>query len=221
MFTPVVLENFQHCKGERPGWLEKNIKIASDDPDHANVVDGLNEYHSREQRFSHLVDGGITDNLGLRSIFEIIELSGGIQKFLEKKGNPAPRHVIIISVDASTMLDYEMDKSSEPPSIDETVSAISKIQMTRYNATTMELIESSLDRWVKQLSQHGKTVTPYFIQIQIDQDNLTEPELQYLNDIPTSFSLSDQQIDTLIQAGRRFLKNNKSYKRLVENLTVQ
>ena len=218
LFSPVVLENFQHCKSEKPDWLEKNKKLAEDNPDFANVMDGLSNYFSSEQKYSHLVDGGITDNLGLRSLFEIIELSGGMQEFFKKTTNLTPRQLVIISVDASTDLNYDMDQSSDPPSINEMVSAISKVQINRYNAATAELMENSLDRWVKELSKHEKVSRPYFIQIKIDKDYLNESELQYFNNIPTSFSLSNEQVEALIKAGQTLLKNNHLFKDFIQDI---
>ena len=216
LFSPVVLENFQHCKSETPDWLERNKPLAEENPDYAHVLDGLSNYFSSDQKYSHLVDGGITDNLGLRSLFEIIELSGGMQEFFRKTGNLTPRQVVIISVDASTGLNYDMDQSSDPPSITEMVSAISKIQISRYNATTTELMENSLDRWVAELSKYEHVSRPYFIKITLDGDHLDESELQYFNDIPTSFSLSSEQVEALIQAGQTLLKNNPIFRDFIK-----
>ena len=216
LFSPVVLENYQHCKSEKPDWLRRNMALAEENPDYANVLDGLSNYFSSEQKYSHLVDGGITDNLGLRSLFEIIELSGGMQEFFRKTGNLTPRQIVIISVDASTSLNYDMDQSSTPPSINEMVSAISKIQISRYNAATAELMANSLDRWVEELSKHGHAVRPYFVQVKIDGDYLSESELQYVDDIPTSFSLSSKQVDALVQAAQTLLKNNPSFEDFIK-----
>ena len=44
------------------------------------ITHGVSSYFGNdEHRYVHFVDGGITDNLGLRAVHDIIEMSGGIQ----------------------------------------------------------------------------------------------------------------------------------------------
>ena len=42
-------------------------------------------------RYAHFVDGGITDNLGLRALLESVEVIGGATDFLEDD-EASPRH---------------------------------------------------------------------------------------------------------------------------------
>ena len=48
--------------------------------------------------------------------------------------------------------------------------------------------------------------------------NMPPPEQPYFNEIPTSFALSDEQIDLLISAGREQLRNNPDFQRLLRQL---
>lgn len=110
-----------------------------------------------------------------------------------------------------------MDSSRKQPSIKETIGAISDAQLHRYNTDTLELMDHSLKRWSRELSKQGKRVKPYFIKLGID--DIRQPaELHYLNQIPTSFSLSDEQVDRLIKAGRELLRNNPDYKRFLASI---
>ncbi len=118
VFNPVVVENYQECKQTLPGWLTEAQQRVEGDPQLTEVVDGLKSYFKKENRqYAHFVDGGITDNLGLRAIYEVIEVAGGAKVFVEKRGRKPPRQMVVISVNASTEVEPEMDKSNKQPSL--------------------------------------------------------------------------------------------------------
>jgi NTE family protein len=110
-----------------------------------------------------------------------------------------------------------MDSSSQPPPLDEIVSAISGTQIHRYNAATLALVEHSAQRWAEEMSTPGKPVIPYLIRVDI-QDTRDPESLQFLNRIPTSFRLSDEQVDRLIAAGRDLLRGNGIYQDFLAEL---
>lgn len=220
LFEPVVVENYQACKKEKPAWLLAAEKRATGDPEMTLAVDGLNSYFKKDRRqYAHFVDGGITDNLGLRAIYEIIEISGGARVFVEKKlERKPPRRLVVISVNASTDPEPQMDVSNKQPSLKETIGAMSDVQLHRYNVATLELMRKSVKRWAKDLSTPGRPATPYFIQVGFR--DVQEPEqLRFFNQVPTSFSLSDEQVDKLIAAGRELLRNNPDFRRFLAGLS--
>jgi NTE family protein len=218
LFNPVVLENYQDCKQTKPAWLKAAGKRAAGDPELVEVVNGLESYFKKEGRqYAHFVDGGITDNLGLRAIYEIVEMSGGAKLFVEKLGRKPVRRLAVISVNASTDPEPEMDASNKQPSLKETIGAMSDVQLHRYNAATLELMDKSVTRWAKDLSTPRRPVTPYFIQVGFR--DIAQPERRkFFNRVPTSFSLTDEQVDKLIAAGRDLLRNNPDYRRFVTGL---
>jgi NTE family protein len=219
LFEPVVVENYQDCKQEKPAWLVAAEKRAAGDPEMTLAVDGLNSYYKKDRRqYAHFVDGGITDNLGLRAIHEIIEISGGAKVFVEKKlDREPPRRLVVISVNASTDPEPEMDASNKQPSLKETIGAMSDVQLHRYNVATLELMKKSTKRWARDLSTPGRPVAPYFIQVGFR--DVRQPELlRFFNQVPTSFALSDEQVDKLIAAGRELLRNNPDFQRFLAGL---
>ncbi len=218
LFNPVVLENYQSCKGQKPDWLLAAEKRTVKDPQEEQILQGLASYYKKDKRqYAHFVDGGITDNLGLRAPYEIVTISGGARAHMKKAGLSHPSGLVFISVDASTSPEPEMDASRKQPSMAETIGAISDAQLHRYNTDTLELTKKSLNSWSRELSIRGKRVKPYFIQLGI-KDIKQPEELHYLNTIPTSFSLSDEQVDVLIKTGRELLRNNPDFKRFLASL---
>ncbi len=220
LFNPVVLENYGHCKDRMPGWLVKAEQRAYENSNEEMIqlVDGLKSYFFNENRkYAHFVDGGITDNLGLRAIYDIVGLAGGANQFLEKAGRRPPKHAVIISVNASTDPEPLMDKSNKQPSLEETIAAMTDVQLHRYNAATMKLVQETLERWVQGASTPQRPVNLYFVQVGF-RDYEKEDDRRFFNMIPTSFSLTDEQADRLIHAGQELLRNNPDFQRLLATL---
>jgi len=218
LFDPVVIENYQECKKTKPDWLVAVEKLAAGDPELVQVVDGLQSYFIKDKRqYAHFVDGGITDNLGLRALYEVAEISGGAKVFLKKVNRPTPRRLAVISVNASTDPTPKMDASNKQPSLSETINSVTDIQLHRYNTATLKLMKESITRWAKELSVPERPVTPYFIQISFRDIQQSESRV-FFNRIPTSFALSDEQVDRLITAGRELLRNNPDFQQFVADL---
>ena len=218
LFHPVLVRNYPECGKQIPEFLNKARERAVDNPEMAMVVEGLETFFDRDQRqYAHFVDGGITDNLGLRAIYEVIELVGGMREYLSEYKREPPRRLVLLSVNASANPEQQMDTSDKQPSIEQTISAMSDIQLHRYNAATTELMQRTLSRWAQELSTPEKPVEPYFIQIEFDA--IREPERRtFLNRTPTSFSLTEEQVDELIAAGGDLLRHNPEFRRLLADL---
>ena len=100
-----------------------------------------------------------------------------------------------------------MDLSNVQPSMAETINAMSDIQLHRYNAATIALMDNTLQRWAKELSTPSRKVTSHFIQV--DFRDIEDPETRrFFNRVPTSFNLTEEQVDRLILAGRELLRSN-------------
>lgn len=126
-----------------------------------------------------------------------------------------PHRVVIISVDASTVdSSPKMDGQSKSPPIRELMSAVTRVQLSRYNTATRELIQQQLDQWVRELSSPGGTISAYFIQLNLNDIEEQQRRL-YFNSIPTSFSLNNEQVDRLIAAGHELLRNDPEYQRFI------
>jgi len=218
VFNPVVVENYSGCDITKPDWLVEAEKRMEEDPELELTITGLESYLDKDRRkYVHFVDGGITDNLGLRALYDIIEVAGGVKETFKALHRQPPRRLVLISVNAATDPEPEMDKSNKQPSLEETIASVSDVQLHRYNVATLELMKRSLALWAKQASTQERPVTPYFIQISFK--DAQEPKWQlFFNQIPTSFSLTDEQVDKLIDAGHELLRNNPEYRRLMADL---
>ena len=91
---------------------------------------------------------------------------------------------------------------------------MSGVQLHRYNADTLAVIDNALQQWARELSTPERQVGTYFIRLNLGQ--VADPaRREFLNTIPTSFSLTDEQVDVLIETGESLLLNNAEFKRLL------
>lgn len=217
LFSPVVVRNYPDCGSSLPPWLVELRRRAAGDERATQLVDGLTSYFDKDKRkFIHFVDGGVTDNLGLRATFDIIETTGGPAAYLAKLSPRPPREIAFIVVNAATEPELAMDASDQPPSLIETIQAMNDIQVHRYSSDTIELMKQSLAKWAKTLSTPGRPVTAYFIQLSFR--DLAPEERKYFNQIPTRLVLSNEQVDRLIAVGDQLLRSNSEFRRLLEDL---
>lgn len=74
-----------------------------------------------------------------------------------------------------------------------------------------------MDRWSDDLSEIWSPIEPFLIEISFDGVQ-QEDERNFLNQIPTSLSLTKEQASALAKAGRQLLKENPEFQRLLEDL---
>lgn len=218
VFNPVVVKNHDKCAKEVPLILQTTRNSAKKSPELQMLLKGLTTYYDKDQRqYAHFVDGGITDNLGLRSIHDMLEIAGGAKSLIQRLKLRAPKRIVLISVDASTNPIRLMDNSSRRPSLSETVGAMSNVQLHRYNVATVELLKNKLQEWSQQLSTPQNAVESYFIKFGF-KDLQSKEQKKFFNNIPTSFSLSQEQVNRLIKAGRQLIRDNTHYQRLLKDI---
>ncbi len=185
IFTPVVLENHDSCESPH------NVSRFNDTSAHMRATQsGLASYSDKKSRpYIHLIDGGITDNLGLLAIYDIVHTDKDSFEILTDQ----VEHIMIISVDAATKPDWNIDSSPSTPKATNMLGAVTDIQLHRYNDMSKKLVVDRLWQW--QSEKANRTVQ--FIDITLQ--SAADPD--YMNTIPTDFKLDDSQVDALIQHG--------------------
>lgn len=218
LFNPVVVKNHAGCGKELPQWLISAQQRSRNDPELELVVKGLESFFNKnDHQYAHFVDGGITDNLGLRSIFDISKLMGGIKAMNKAFNIVTPSRMVVISVDASTSPDYDIGRSKRPPRLVETLNAMTDIQLHRYNSTTLSDMQKATENWGAELSDESRNVDAHFVRVSFD-DVFDKDVGKRLNRIPTTFSLTAEQVDLLIQTGRQLLRNNPVFQNVLRDM---
>jgi NTE family protein len=91
------------------------------------------------------------------------------------------------------------------------------VQSHRYNAATVDNVREHVEDWAAQNSTPDHPVTPYFIGVSLQ--DIPQPQLKlFLNKIPTSFSLTDEQVDALISSTRSLLRADPEFQQILADL---
>lgn len=220
MFNPVVLGNYDSCSREDvDSYLQNVMRIA---PKQALrfKAESLRSYLDKPQRpYIHLVDGGLTDNLGLRSISDLVDIAGGLRSFADILGIEhltSPKHLLVIVVDASTDSNQSLDKTAASPSIEETLDAVTDVQLHRYNEETLDKARITLEQWQQELSTPEQAVKTYFVHLSFK--DLDSKRRQYINQIPTTLALEKEQVDALISSATDLLQTNPQYRQFLQDV---
>ena len=210
MFSTVVVENYaDQCDlSEVDGW--QHLKTLEPDSLAEELwLENVISYRDVEERnYIHLVDGGISDNLGVRSVIELMDVFEDDLDALIFKS--APKSVLVVLVNAETRPDKIIEKTASKPSIGATVGAFSNAQISRYNIETKRLLQRKLDLLELKFAKAGHDTKVYFIEVGFRDIPIKEVN-RLFNNLPTSLELNDEEIDKLIATGRVMLRINKSF----------
>ncbi len=224
IFPPILLKRHDNCHYEKPEWLAAAEKEAKKSKDHRleKSAKALIFYLDKNQPpYVTLLDGGITDNLGLRTILKTVSLSGGAKKTSEKlfHGRKLPKRLVVIVVDASTSSETDIGKTTSMPSIGHTLSTVTDIQLHLYNTETSALFKQQITQWASALSTKEHSVTPYYIHLDVTDLEHEEDQL-FFHQVPTSFSIEQAQADKLIVLAKEMLRQEPEYKKLLNELNA-
>ena len=222
LFSPVTLKNYDTCEHKKH-FINGNSKMSHNDWQSLKIL----KYHEKERYpYLHLVDGGISDNLGVRPLMqELAAHDNNIIRMLNQAGLQHVNNVIFIVVNAADSLSPEIAKTEDTPAISDAMNAVSTIQLTRYNTDTLDFVQSSFNDWEKQINTY-RCSTPdipctkmQFHLIELNFRQLPQKQAKRFSLIKTSLELPDEQVDELIEAGEKLLLSSKKFKSLVQELT--
>lgn len=229
LLTPITLNNYAgSCGFDLPEWFVGGTNLTS-----------RQQFHAREQRlfldrtnrpYLHLVDGGVSDNLGLRAVFDgitKIQLEPDLARFHDFG---KITRVVLLSVNAFSSPEKDWDKYESPPGSLQIALAGATITMDRYSYETIELFRDQVEQWQERIrALNGararlnggatKQKEVEFYPILINFTNIKDKaERQYYLNLPTSFALSAKDVDNLRAVGGRLLRQSPEYQKLVQDL---
>ncbi len=210
MFPPVTIKNHSdQCDIMQSPLGSPLQKKSYDNAREAALINAVLSYQdTKKHPYIHMVDGGVSDNLGLRAALERTEVRD-IDPEVWIKLNPV-KTVMVILVNAEVKPVNPIDQSYQAPSVTQTAGALSGALISRYTVETRALARSQMQAYEEQLRKAGINVRFHFIEV--DFSALESPSLQtYFNKLPTTLELSNEEVDNLIAAGRRVLRQSAAY----------
>ena len=221
VFTPITLKSYRpQCGGRVPDWVRANT---GDDPFsrlHKEAQSAQLYLDADRTHYVHLMDGGISDNLAMRSMISAMLLFTGESAVDERFDLTRIRRILLISSDGQAANDGATARSRHLSGLGQIFNAVSGTQIDSYNFETMVLAKEELDDLRdairKQRCEKGPVssdghpcgdVESYFAHLSL-AGIADAAERQKLQQIPTGLSLEPADIAQLIAAGERQVKNS-------------
>jgi NTE family protein len=226
IFSPITLANYAgQCGFSAPQWMTRALRDRHDYVRRYAIASDLTTYLDADKRkYVHLLDGGLSDNLGLRAMLDRLTLLGPLE-LADHFRRQNLRRLVRIVVNAQARHEYpQLDQYAEVPTLSAIAFAVGNTT-ERYTVETLAYARSSMNAAAKALAeqQHdrgqpdGDDVQAMLIEVSFD-DLESEAERAYFNALPTSFTLPAEDIDRLREAGGRLLRNSPDYQRLLREL---
>jgi len=120
LLSPITVNNYAgSCGCVEPAWMTAAPTNRQERSRRALKARELKSYQNSAQRpYLHLLDGGLTDNLGLRGPIEAVAVKGGIRNSIQDDLDPnLVSKVVIIVVNAAFRGDRGWDHYQKPPNI--------------------------------------------------------------------------------------------------------
>jgi NTE family protein len=183
-------------------------------------------YLDAEKRpYVHLLDGGLSDNIGMRAVLENTAYVGDLESTFKSLGAKKIRKLVYLMVSAETIPDVNLYKLNEIPGLMRVSRALIDIPINRYSTDTVELMSQAVMQWRGELRRRAPGSESVFApdaDIYFINASLTEladgVEQARLMDIPTNLSLTDDELDRLLLAATRLLRSDKEFQRLLRDL---
>ena len=175
------------------------------------------------KQYLHLVDGGVVDNLGIRSLLNLVTENGNDFWQLMKTHKMENNHrMVFIVVNASDSIPPNIGEKRVAPSSSATLGAVTTIQSRRYNLETLNLLKSRFPAWKSQVKKGRcaeiKSPTCGDIEFQMAELNFNQlpaEQARELSLLETSLELPPEKVDLLIQAGRQLLRQSPVFQNLL------
>ena len=218
--TPIILKNYAgQCQHKVPEWITN--ALAKPDPTsrvYYNAVTTSTYLDPGTKPYIHLIDGGVSDNLGIRGMIETIAAQGGIRDALKEESLSKTRRVAFIIVDAQTQEKPRWRILDEIPGLGAILGASSTIMINKYNFETIDLLRRYTEEWTYENKTAGmKPIEIYIIHVAFAFLS-DKAERDYFQEIPTALTLPEEQVDKLREVAGKLLYSQEPFNTLVQDL---
>ena len=240
VLSPVTINNYAGtCDYVFPAWAQAFVKSEVPPRPAARAIRELREaeaYNDSKLRpYIHLVDGGISDNLGMRGVLDALEFL----EALHDAGMPTPldhvRRIIVFVVNSLSTPPTTWDLSESPPGTLDVLLKATGVPIDHYSYEAVELLKDISARWqseqrlrrLAECSTHKDSALCAALQvpnadvyaIDVSFPGLKDKkEFDYLNQQPTSFVLPAEAVDRLRAAAGTIILDSPEFKRLLKDV---
>lgn len=221
LLTPITLNNYAgQCGYALPEWIT-SASAPGDIRGRLRSGELKTYLDSTNRPFLHVVDGGVSDNLGIRAVIDGTyalrhqpELQDGIDVRRVKR-------VVLLSVNAYSSPPKDWDRHEAPPGSLTTAAAAAALTLDRYSIETLAVANEEFERWKHELGNNGAASVEFYPIFLSFRNFKEDQQRNFFLSVPTSFFLPPASVDGLGQAGRTLLFENEVFQKLLRDLQAR
>jgi len=240
VLSPVTINNYGGtCDTITPGWVKPFLDTDNPPRPAARAIRSLKSeqtYRDGAHRpYLHLVDGGVSDNVGMRAVLDALE----ILEALHEAGVPSPfdnaRRIIVFIVNSLSSPPTNWDESENPPGTVDILLKAAGTPIDAFSYEAVELLRDTAAHWqtlrrIRNSAAYAANTDPavtaalrvpdaeiYAIDVSFAALK-DKAEMDYLNQQPTTFVLSPEAVDRLRAAAGTIIADSPEFKRLLRDV---
>ncbi len=227
LLTPMTFRNYAgRCNSRLIPMLEQMLgKYDRTTRAHDSILRMEQLANSKDRPFLHILDGGIGDSLGIRSVLRHVFVTREMKDTLGVRAPPVASNILFIVVDAHEAPNLALDRREKAPSIADTFYNTFKFTLDQYNFETFELLKNTIEQLedkttCKDVLKDTKCGEINFYLALVDFDGVADKgEQAFLKTVRANFNLNDRTVDRLRAAGRIALKDSKEFQRFLREIS--
>jgi predicted acylesterase/phospholipase RssA len=145
-FSPVTMLNYpkESCGYRRPQWVEETLASTLEEAGlfYDQAVNWVAYEDAGRRPYIHLLDGGISDNIGVRAVATAITGDEAEWGLKEKIFKGEIKRLAVIIVDAKTANKLDKDRKARPPGVVSVLLASASNPMANYSTETVDRLRS-------------------------------------------------------------------------------
>lgn len=240
VLSPVTINNYGGtCNYTMPGWVKHFTESANPPRPAARAIHDHKEEQAHgdgvRRPYIHLVDGGVSDNAGMRGVLDALESL----EALHHLGLPTPldhvRRIIVFVVNSLSSPPTHWDESENPPGTVDILLKATGVPIDHYSYEAVELLKDITARWqiVREIRNSAAFAANkdskidvalrvpdaevYAIDVSFPELK-DKAELDFLNRQPTTFVLPAEAVDRLRAAAGTIILASPEFQRLLKDV---
>jgi len=228
-FAPLTLDIYKETCGPLPQWIGLGLDRVNNPKRRVAEATDAQSYREPDRLYAHLLDGGLSDNLGLRGPFQAVTTTDSPWSILRYANLDKLGRLMVIAANAKTTKQRSWDEKSSPPGIRSVLDvalngpmddvSFDSIEMTDGHFDQMRQLARTVDSCNKRLGQYcpsalqiSNPIRTDFTFSELSFDDIPDPRLRRcLQELPTSFSLPAKTVNLLRMAAGYLLMNSGDF----------
>jgi NTE family protein len=243
--VPVVLSSITMnnyggtCNTQVPPWLKLFIDTDTPPRPAARAIRSLKTIEgytdSVRRPYIHLVDGGVSDNVGMRGVLDALEILEALEEAGVRTQLSSAKRIIVFIVNSLSSPPTNWDESEESPGTVDILLKAAGTPIDAFSYEAVELLKDTAARWrtmrrIRDTEALASSKDPIIVdalrvpQAEIYAIDVSFPqlkdkaELDYLNQQPTSFVLPPEAVDRLRAAAGTIILGSPEFQRLLKDV---